>query len=95
MPNSDHTIGDAPIDPEYHQLMNDVARFLDRMFNGPPGSVRKNGFVLLLFPFNSEGRCNYISNSERTDIVKLFKEQIKHFEESKSKKAHNHDPNQS
>jgi hypothetical protein len=76
-------LGDAPIDPEYRELMNRVARALDDMFNGDArGADRKAGFVLLVFPFGEkEGRCNYISNgADRRDIVTLFKEQIKRFE---------------
>jgi hypothetical protein len=76
-------LGDAPIDPEYHKLMNRVAVALDEMFNGEAhGADRKVGFVLLVFPFGEkEGRCNYISNgADRRDIVTLFKEQIKRFE---------------
>jgi hypothetical protein len=76
-------IGDAPLEPAYIEKMNDVARFLDRMFNEHArGKDRKVGFVLLVFPFDDkEGRCNYISNgADRKDIVTLFKEQIKRFE---------------
>lgn len=78
-----HTLGDAPIDPKYRAKMNDLARSLDRQFNGAArGAARKVGFVLLVFEYNSEdGRCNYISNgADRKEIVILMKEQIKRFE---------------
>jgi hypothetical protein len=81
--NKDHQLGDAPIDEKYRQMMNDVARALDDIFNGgAKGPDRTTGFVLLVFPFGSEdGRCNYISNgADRDDIVVLLKEQIKRFE---------------
>jgi hypothetical protein len=76
-------LGDAPIDIEYRDLMNRIAKALDATFNGDAkGAARKTGFVLLVFPFGGEdGRCNYISNgADRKDIVTLFKEQIKRFE---------------
>jgi hypothetical protein len=75
-----HTLGDAPIDEEYREKMNDLARFLDHEFNGDQGP-KMVGFVMMVFPFEGhEGRCNYISNAKRDDIVVLLKEQIKRFE---------------
>ncbi len=77
------SLGDAPIEDQYRQQMNDIARTLDMIFNGQVGGPgRQTGFVLLVFPFaGHEGRCNYISNgADRRDIVVLMKEQIKRFE---------------
>jgi hypothetical protein len=82
---TDHELGDKPIEPGYIRQMNDVAHALDIAFNGNDrGGDRGTGFVLLVFPYGSkDGRCNYIGNgADRKDIVKLFKEQIKRFEES-------------
>lgn len=75
-------LGDGPIEPKLHSLMNDLAVRLDQLLNGPAkGKNRKNGFVLLVFPFEgNEGRCNYISNADRRDIVIMMKQQIKRFE---------------
>jgi hypothetical protein len=77
-------LGDAPIQPEYHRLMNSIAGVLDETFNGTAkGKDRKNGFVLIVFPFDEVregGRANYISNAKRADIVVMLKEQIKRFE---------------
>ena len=76
-------LGDAPIEPEHIRTMNEVARALDKIFNGEAkGDDRKTGFVLLVFPFGeNEGRANYISNgADRKDICTLFREQIKRFE---------------
>jgi len=73
-------IGDAPIEPAYAQIMNDLAYIVDKAFNGDQ-KPRKTGFVLLVFPFEGhEGRCNYISNADRKDIIIMMKEQIKRFE---------------
>ena len=76
-------LGDAPIESGYLETMNELARQIDKLFNGEAkGDDRKTGFVLLVFPFGeNEGRANYISNgADRRDIVTLFKEQIKRFE---------------
>jgi hypothetical protein len=76
-------LGDAPIEPQYREMMNQIARGLDEFFNGEAkGKDRQVGFVLLVFPYEDhDGRCNYISNgADRRDIVTLFKEQIKRFE---------------
>jgi hypothetical protein len=77
-------LGDAPIEPEYIEKMNAIARGLDEIFNGRlKGAERKNGFVLLVFPFGDAqaSRCNFISNgADRADIVTLFREMIARFE---------------
>jgi hypothetical protein len=78
-----HTLGNAPIERQYHDTMNAVARGLDKIFNGEArGADRQTGFVLLVFPFGEkEGRCNFISNgADHADIVCMFKEMIARFE---------------
>lgn len=80
---TDHTLGDAPIEPQYRDTMNRVAGALDEAFNGvAKGQDRKVGFILLVFPFGAnDGRCNYVSNgASREDIVIMLKEQIARFE---------------
>lgn len=80
---TEERLGDQPIEPHYREQMNSMAQYLDRFFNGPavdaPGG-RKTGFVLMTFAFGEQGRCNYISNANREDIVILLKEQIRRFE---------------
>lgn len=78
-----HTIGDAPIDEQYLAQMQAIASVLDEQFN--PGMAvsgqRTTGFVLLVFPFwSTEGRCNYISNADRKDVVTMLREQLAYFE---------------
>lgn len=75
------TLGDAPIQDEYYDLMNQLARAIDDIFNEDKNN-RATGFVLLTFPFGStDGRCNFISNgADRKDIICLFKEMIARFE---------------
>ena len=78
-----HELGDGPIEPEYLEKMNQLARKLDREFNGwKKGADRPTGFVLMVFPYgDTTGRCNYISNgADRRDIVVLMKEMIARFE---------------
>jgi|SRR5215472_3598083 len=75
-------LGDAPIEEQHVRMMNTLAGALDELFNGDAkGTDRKTGFVLMVFPFeDGPGRCNYISNANRADVVTLMKEQIKRFE---------------
>jgi hypothetical protein len=75
-------LGDGPIEPKFIELMNEVAKKLDRVFNGEAkGKDRENGFILLTFPFEGHGgRCNYISNANRKDVVIMLKEQLARFE---------------
>jgi len=78
-----HMLGDAPIEPSLHADMNALASAIDGYLNeGATGKARKNGFVLLVFPFgNNDGRCNFISNgADRKDVVILMKEMIARFE---------------
>lgn len=76
--------GHAPIQEQYVEDMNAIARTLDEAFNGMlRGSHRKTGFVLLVFPFGNpeRNRMNYISNgADRGDIVVALKELIANFE---------------
>jgi len=80
-----NALGDGPIQQEYRERMNAVARGLDEIFNGDAkGNDRKTGFVLLVFPFGeaaAKDRCNFISNgADRRDVVALMKEMIARFE---------------
>lgn len=73
-------LGDRPIEERYRQLMQEVADLVDLMLNEKPNAPT-TGFVLLVFPFEThEGRCNYISNASREDVVTMLKEQVKRFE---------------
>jgi len=72
-----------PIQDEYRETMNLLAKFLDRSFNGEArGKDRMTGFVLLVFPFGDgkRDRINYISNGNRDDIVIALKEIVARFE---------------
>lgn len=77
-------LGDGPIQEQYREMMNAVARGLDAAFNGDAkGPERQTGFVLMVYPFDdvAGGRCNYISNgADRRDVVTLMKEMIARFE---------------
>jgi len=74
-------LGDAPIEPRLRQRMNELAQLLDGLLNGgATGSDRQNGFVLMVFPFDGDGRCNYISNANRAEVLTMLKEQVRRFE---------------
>lgn len=68
---------DAPIQPEFHKVMNDLAVELDARFNGPAHAlrVRKVGFFLAVFHFGDPDpgkRFNYISNADKLDVEKML-----------------------
>jgi hypothetical protein len=79
-------LGDQPIQPEFYERMNAIARILDEGFNGEAkGKDRKTGFIIMVYPFDNlaqgDARCNYISNgADRRDVVTLMKEMIARFE---------------
>jgi hypothetical protein len=73
-------LGDGPIDLDLVQVMKDLAAAVDEILNGGQPH-KKNGFCLMVFPFQGfDGRCNYISNAQRKDVITLLKEQIARFE---------------
>ena len=75
-----HTLGDAPIELKYRDMLNQLARGIDVILNGK--DQKSIGFILMVFPFDGhEGRCNYVSNAQRKDVVALLKEQLARFEE--------------
>lgn len=61
--------------------MQILASEVNRMLNGKAGPQR-NGFVLLVFPFNGpEGqRTNYVSNADRASMIVALKEIVARFE---------------
>lgn len=72
-----------PIQEQYRAQMNAVAKGLDEAFNGPGYAVnRKVCFVLLTCEFGKidDGRVNYISNGERSDIIATLRELLARFE---------------
>lgn len=62
-------------------MMQAIAQGLDDTLNGAE-LPKKNGFVVLLFPFDQvEGaRTNYVSNCDRKDIIAALKEVVARFE---------------
>ena len=70
---SDH----QPIEEEQRATMNALAAALDEIFNGTKkGQEREWGFAMLVFRFGEEGRCNYISNAQRPEMLTAMKEFI-------------------
>jgi hypothetical protein len=73
----------GPVDPQLVAAMNELAHLIDGTFNGEAkGEERKWGFCLLAFPFGDsiDGRMNYISNTDRADIIVALKELLARFE---------------
>jgi hypothetical protein len=77
----------GPIVADQRAMMNALAETIDRLFNGQglPGLApppKKIAFVLLTAKFGDydDGRVNYISNGERSDIIAMMKELIARFE---------------
>lgn len=78
-------LGDQPIEERYRAQMRALAAAIDEFLNarlpGVPVGKKKNGFIIMMFPFGEgEGRCNYISNARREDVVVMLKEQLAQFE---------------
>ena len=83
MSKKPHSLGDGPIQDDMYEVMNGLAHGLDEIFNGKdtPVEDKSVGWVLMVFPFaGHDGRCNYIANANREDIVVLMKHQIARFE---------------
>lgn len=76
-----------PIRPEHRQTMNEIGKILDHAIN--PSGERKYGFAFLVFDFGTGGYMNYISNSNREDMLIAMKEFIarNQFAEVKSDKV--------
>lgn len=62
-------------------MMQSMAAAIDDVLN-EKGKPKKNGFVLLVFPFDGpQGqRTNYVSNGQRQDIIVALKEIVARFE---------------
>lgn len=74
-----------PIDVKHRTKMRKLAQDIDKSFNGTlRGKTRAIGFALLIFelsenPFE-ENRMNYISNTERGEMIVAMKEFIAKWE---------------
>ena len=56
-----------------------MALLLNDTFNDDPANPTV-GFFLSVFKFGDGGRCSYISNAQRADVVALLKEMIARFQ---------------
>jgi hypothetical protein len=66
--------------------MNALAVTLDEVLNGEdcPVDQKKIGFILLTAKFGDikNGRVNYISNGERSDMIKMMEELLGRFKKT-------------
>jgi hypothetical protein len=71
----------GPIQQDYREVMNDLAKMIDRILNEDM-SKRTTGFALLMYPFGEapKGRINYIGNGERADVLVALKELVARWE---------------
>ena len=75
-----NTLGDGPIEHRYEFAMRAIAQAVSDFLKGA-FAPKETGFILLVFPLNDHrGRCNYMSNAQREDVVTLLKEQLAYFE---------------
>jgi hypothetical protein len=69
-----------PIQKKFRDDMNSIGHVLDEVFNGKrkPGRKPKVGFILLTAEFGkiTDGRVNYISNGERSDMIAMLREYL-------------------
>ncbi len=70
------SVGNKPIPKKYYELMNDLAKSLDQVFNNGNKGENKTGFILLAFPSDNPKLSNYISNCKREDAIAAMKEFI-------------------
>ncbi len=76
----DNQLGSGPLEPAMHDLMQGIATGLDSILNdeGKPKTV---GWLLMTFRMGDEsGRCNYVANVNRQDVIALLREQLAYFE---------------
>ena len=62
-------------DAETKEIMQDFGKIVATLLPG-------YGFFLMIFEFNSQSRCNYISNAEREDVIRSMKEFIERTEKA-------------
>ena len=73
-------LGSKPVETEYHRSLRAVFMTIDEWLN-PDKADKKVGIIVMMFPLGERpGRCNYMSNAKREDIVVLLKEQLRYFE---------------
>ena len=85
--------GGPPPPKAVGEFLDALARSLDQILNGKEvledKSLRKNGFILLIFPYGeNDGRANYVSNgARREDIIKMFEVQIERLRQQEKERA--------
>lgn len=57
-------------------IMQDFAKHIEHTIG------KKYGFALLIYEHGKSGRMNYVSNSQREDVIKAMKEFIEKSEDS-------------
>lgn len=74
------TVSDAELNREIEGKTRELAAVLDKWLKELYG--HRKGFALFVFDFGGPGVVNYISNGERSLMIKAMKETIKRFEKA-------------
>ena len=70
-------MSDAELQKQTEQVMRHLAPMLDSTLKQLSDNL---GFALFVFEFNRSGISNYISNAERSSMIKALKETIEALE---------------
>lgn len=74
-------LGDSQKSEETRQFMQMLGQCLDELLNGTDSKDKpKNGFALLVFPYDKPNVSNYMSNCSRADMICAMKEAVARFE---------------
>lgn len=61
------------VDPQYRDKMEQLASGLDLIFNGSTDPAKRAlGFFVCIFPIDSPGTFNYISNSPALEVGEML-----------------------
>jgi hypothetical protein len=72
-----------PIEDAHREKMNNLAKALDNVLNGPdcPTDAKTVGFFLTVFNFNDDdGKFNYISNADTLDVRAMLRDVLARLE---------------
>jgi len=79
------TTDHGPVDQRFVTVLNALARGIDDVLNGEdcPPEQKTMGFLLCLYEFGEPhpgSRFNYISNSDRTDVLDTLRDIVSRYE---------------
>ena len=72
---------EQPVEPHVQKVLYAVGKAVDEFVADAYGD-KQMGWLIAMFEFGDKGRFNYISNSQRGDIIKLLEEMLVKFKGS-------------